>query len=102
MTDNLKLQSASLNDRAGKLTIEMIYAEKSEQDYSQSIGLTLRLPRCGFAFSPFLRLRRHPLRPHTVAGFWGRIQRALNQVFETPLRLALAVLFIRFLFHAES
>jgi hypothetical protein len=40
----LQLQHAALIDREGKLTVEMIYAEKREQDYAQSVGLTLRLP----------------------------------------------------------
>jgi hypothetical protein len=44
MTTILKLQVAALIERGGVLTVEMIYAEKAAQDYSQSIGLTLRLP----------------------------------------------------------
>jgi hypothetical protein len=42
--ETLRLQFAALIDRGGKLTVEMIYAVKPEQDYAQSIGLTLRLP----------------------------------------------------------
>jgi len=39
----LKLQSAALIERGGKLTVEMVYGETPELD-PNAIGLTLRLP----------------------------------------------------------
>jgi hypothetical protein len=45
-------------------------------------------------FPPFLRLRRHPLRPHTLERLRAGIQRGFNEPFKTPLRLLLAILLV--------
>jgi hypothetical protein len=41
--------------------------------------------------SPFLGLRRHPLRPHTLERLGAGIQRGFNELFETLLGLSFTI-----------